>query len=199
MLVSAIQRHELTISIHMSPALWACLPPPPPSHPSGLSQSRGPGSLCHTAASPSLSVSHMMMDFTVVLKKTLDSPFNCMEIKPVNPKENQSWIFIGRTDAEAEAPTLWPPDTKSWLTGRPWCWERLRAGGEGERQRMRWLDGTTDSVAMDVSKLWETVKDREAWRAAVHGVAKRRTLLREWTKQQQCVCFSAAPSICLNL
>ena len=66
----------------------------------------------------------------VVLEKTLESPLDWKEIKLVNPKGNQSWIFIGRTDAEAEAPILWPPDVKSW----PWCWEKLRAGGEGDER-----------------------------------------------------------------
>ena len=70
--------------------------------------------------------------WTVVLEKTLESPLDCKEIKPINPKRNQSWIFIGRTDAEAEAPILWPPDAKSWQWKRPWCWERLKAQGEGD-------------------------------------------------------------------
>ena len=70
--------------------------------------------------------------WTVVLEKTLESPLDYKEIKLVNPEGNQSWIFTGRTDAEAEIPILWPPDVKNWLIGRrPWCWERLRAGGEG--------------------------------------------------------------------
>ena len=78
--------------------------------------------------------------WTVVLgKKTLESPLDCKEIKPVNPKGNQSWIFIGKTDTEAEASILRPPDVKSWLTGKkkkkPWCWERLKAGGEGDNRR----------------------------------------------------------------
>ena len=72
---------------------------------------------------------------TVVLEKTLESPLDNKEIKPVNPKGNQPWIFIGRTDAEAEGPILWPSDAKSWLVGkRPWCWERLRTGGEGSNR-----------------------------------------------------------------
>ena len=66
---------------------------------------------------------------TVALEKTLENPLDCKEIQPVHPKGNQSWIFIGRTDAET--PILWPPDVKNWLTGRLWCWERLKAGGEG--------------------------------------------------------------------
>ena len=67
--------------------------------------------------------------WTVMLEKTLESPLDFKEIKPVSPKGNQSWLFIGRTDTEA--PILWPSDEKSWLCGRPWCWERLKAGGEG--------------------------------------------------------------------
>ena len=70
--------------------------------------------------------------WTVVFEKTLESPLNCKEIQPVHPKGNQSWIFIGRTDGEAETPILWPPDAKNWLWKRPWCWEGLGAGGEGD-------------------------------------------------------------------
>ena len=70
--------------------------------------------------------------WTVVLEKTLENLLNSKEIKLVNPKGNQSWIFIGRTDAEAEALILWPPDTKNWLLRKDWCWERLKAGGEGD-------------------------------------------------------------------
>ena len=72
--------------------------------------------------------------WTVMLEKTLQRPLDCKEIKPVNPKGNQSWLFIVRTDAEAEAPILWPPDSKNWLTGKDWCWERLKAGGEGDHR-----------------------------------------------------------------
>ena len=74
--------------------------------------------------------------WTVVLEKTLESPLDCKEIQPVHPKGNQSWIFIGRADVEAETPILWPPDAKNWLTlKRCWCWERLKAGGEGDDRR----------------------------------------------------------------
>ena len=70
--------------------------------------------------------------WTVVLEQTLESPLDCKEIQPVHPKGDQSLVFIGRTDAEAETPILWPPDAKKWLIGRPWCWEIVRAGGEGD-------------------------------------------------------------------
>ena len=70
----------------------------------------------------------------VVLEKTLESPLDCKEIQPVHPKGDQSWVFIGRTDAEAETPMLWPPHAKSWLMKRPWCWEGLGAGGEGDNR-----------------------------------------------------------------
>ena len=72
--------------------------------------------------------------WTMVLEKTLESPLDCKEIQPVHPEGDQSWVFIGRTDAEAETPLLWPPDAKNWLMKRPWCWERLKAGGEGDNR-----------------------------------------------------------------
>ena len=131
-----------------------------------------------------------------------ESPLDCKGIKPVNPKGNQSWIFIGRTNAEAEAPILGAPDSKNWLTGKDLDagkdWRASRGGLgtcmndarqlwriEGGRrrgwQRMSWLDGITSSMNMSLSKLRELVMNREAWHVSVHGFAKCRTRLSDWT------------------
>ena len=120
--------------------------------------------------------------WTVVLEKTLESPLNCKEIQPVHPKGNRSWMFIGRTDVEAEIPMLWPPDTKNWLTGKDpdsgkdW---RQEEKGMTEDEMFGWHHWPNGHVS---DELWEIVEDREAWRTASMGSQRVR---QDWVTEQQ--------------
>ena len=109
--------------------------------------------------------------WTVVLEKTLESPLDYKEIQPVHPKGNQSWIFTGRTDAEAETPILWPPDAKSWLLGKdPDAGKDWRQEEKGTTEDE--MDGIIGSMDMSLSKVQELVMDKEDWHAAFRGVTK---------------------------
>ena len=137
--------------------------------------------------------------WTVVLEKTLEVPLDCKEIQQVNPKGNQSWILIGRTDVEAETPILWPPDIKNWLfgkdpnAGKDWRWE-VKVMTEAEMVGWHhWFNGH------DFEQVQGVVMDREAWRAAVHGFAESWTWMSIWTELYGCESWTIKKAECRRM
>ena len=110
-----------------------------------------------------------------MLEMTLESPLDCKKIQPVHSEGDQSWGFFGRNDANAETPVLWPPHAESSLIGKTLMLGKIAGGKRRGRPRMRWPDGITDSLDVNLSEFHELVMDREAWRAAIHGVSNSRT------------------------
>ena len=134
--------------------------------------------------------------WTVVVEKILESSLGCKEIQPVHYKGDQSWVFFWRNDAKAETPVLWPPHVKSWLFEKTLMLRKIEVGRRRGWQRMKWLDGITDLMGISLSKLWELVMDREAWHAAVHGFAKSRTQLSDWTELKKGIVNKPTDGIC---